>query len=119
MTRPKPLVPGRVRAVEHPFGWVPFRLLSSGILAELSAEASLLYFFLALVADPNGLSYWGDERMAQRLGLSQGLLQQARQELVQRDLVAHGGLLYQVLSLPPASQARSQTGQLLADSTDA
>ena len=114
MTRPKPLVPGRVRVVEHPFGWVPFRLLTSGILAELSAEASLLYFFLTLVADQKGLSYWSGERMAQQLGLPQGLLELARQELVDHDLVAHGGMLYQVLSLPPTKRAsapaRHQTG---------
>lgn len=107
MTRPKPLVPSRVRAVEHPFGWVPFRLLTSGTLKQLSAEASLLYFFLSLVADPKGLSYWGDERIAQQLGLPQCLLEQARQELVDRDLVAHGGLLYQVLSLPQTLRAPS------------
>jgi hypothetical protein len=86
--------------VEAPFGWVPFRLLTSGILAQLSAEASLLYFFLSLVADPEGLSYWSDERTAQQLGLSQGLLEPARQELVERDLVEYDGRLYQVLSLP-------------------
>ncbi len=101
MRRPKPLVPGRVRAVETPFGWVPFRLLTSGLLARLSAQASLLYFFLSLVADPKGLSYWSDERMAQELGLPRGLLESALQELVACDLVAHAGMLYQVLSLPP------------------
>lgn len=111
MTRPKPLVRGRVRTVEHPFGWVPFRLLTSGILKELSAEATLLYFFLSLVADPQGLSYWGDKRMAQQLGLPQGLLEQARQELLDRDLVAHGGMLYQVLSLPQTPDASAPSGR--------
>ncbi|MBE9509180.1 MAG: hypothetical protein IMY86_14170 [Chloroflexi bacterium] len=119
MTRPKPLVPGRVRAVEHPFGWVPFRLLTSGILKELSAEASLLYFFLTLVADPKGLSYWSDERMEQQLGLPQGLLELARQELLDRDLVAHGGMLYQVLSLPSTPRASARTSPQTVDRTDA
>ena len=101
MTRPKPLVPERVRTVEQPFGWVPFRLLTSGILKALSPEATLLYFFLSLVADKKGLSYWGDKHMAQQIGLPASLLEQACQELLDRDLVAHTGMLYQVLSLPP------------------
>ena len=40
-----------VRRLEKPFGWVPLRLLASELLAEPSAEATLLYFFLCLVAD--------------------------------------------------------------------
>ena len=40
-----------VRRLEKPFGWVPLRLLASELRAEPSAEATLLYFFLCLVAD--------------------------------------------------------------------
>lgn len=101
--RPKPLRPNRVRFVDAPFGWVPFRLLSSGLLAELSNGAALLYFFLCLVSDRQGLSYWGDARVQGVLGLSEAELERAREELCRRDLLAYGlGGLYQVLSLPSA-----------------
>ena len=101
--RPQPLRPDRVRCVERPFGWVPFRLLSSGLLAELSNGAALLYFFLCLVSDRRGLSYWGDARVQGVLGLSAAELDRAREELCGRDLLAYGlGGLYQVLSLPSA-----------------
>jgi hypothetical protein len=99
--RPKPLHPERVRTIERPFGWVPFRLLSSGLLTELSSGAALLYFFLCLVADRQGLSYWGDARIEGVLGLGEAELGRARKELCRRDLLAYGlGGLYQVLSLP-------------------
>ena len=99
--RPKPLRPDRVRFVDHPFGWVPFRLLSSGLLAELSVGAALLYFFLCLVSDRRGLSYWGNARVQGVLGLCEADLKRAREELCRRDLLAYGlGGLYQVLSLP-------------------
>ncbi|MFC1482474.1 hypothetical protein ACFL51_01575 [Myxococcota bacterium] len=99
--RPQPLRPQRVRFLERPFGWVPFRLLSAGLLAELSNGAALLYFFLCLVADRQGLSYWGDARIEGVLGLCEAELERAREELCGRDLLAYGlGGLYQVLSLP-------------------
>jgi len=98
--RPEPLRPDRVRRLETPFGWTPLRLLTSGLLAELSMEAKLLTFFLSLVSDRQGLSFWGDERVSEQLGLSRGELAQGRAELCRRDLLAYNGWLYQLLSLP-------------------
>ena len=97
---PRPLRLDRVRRLEKPFGWVPFRLLTSGLLAEPSAEATLLYFFLCLVADRQGLSFWSAERLSRQLGLSPGTLALGRAELCERNLLAFDGWLYQVLSLP-------------------
>ncbi len=109
--RPQPLRPERVRGVERPFGWVPFRLLRSGLLAQLSAAATLLYFFLCLVADPQGLSYWGDARMAQVLGLCEAEIARARVELCALDLLAWERGIYQVLSLPPVCGCAARGGQ--------
>ncbi len=110
--RPKPLRPDRVRFVDAPFGWVPFRLLSSGLLAELSNGAALLYFFLCLVSDRQGLSYWGDARVQGVLGLCEAELEHAREELCRRDLLAYGlGGFYQVLSLPSACAEASVFGR--------
>jgi len=100
MQRPSPLRADRLRTLERPFGWIPFRLLTSGLLAQLSSPAKLLYFFLCLVADAQGMSYYGGRRLTDLLGLGDLDLVLARNELVQRDLVAFDGRLYQLLSLP-------------------
>jgi hypothetical protein len=78
----------------------------------LSREALLLYLFLAAVADRHGLSFYSDTTLAARLRLSLPILAQARQELLDRDLIAHQLPLVQVLSLPaPAVSRRPEPGQ--------
>jgi hypothetical protein len=78
----------------------------------LSREALLLYLVLAAVADRHGLSFYSDHTLASRLRLSLPALERARQELLDRDLIAHQLPLVQVLSLPaPAVQRRPEPGQ--------
>lgn len=78
----------------------------------LSREAMLLYLFLAAVADRHGLSFYSDNKLASRLRLTLPLLAQARQELLERDLIAHQLPLVQVLSLPvPGVRRRAEPGQ--------
>jgi len=112
MRHHQPLRPDRLRNLERPFGWIPLRLLSSGWLQRLGRDAKLLYFFLCLVADRRGISYYGDALVCQRLGLSAPELAQARQELCHSDLLAFDGRVYQLLSLPrdrPASKPACAT----------
>ncbi len=66
----------------------------------LSREAMLLYLFLAAVADRHGLSFYSDHTLTSRLRLAPPVLQTARQELLDRDLIAIQLPLVQVLSLP-------------------
>ena len=73
----------------------------------LSRDALLLYFFLCAVADQNGLSYYSDITLAARLRLSATAIEQAREELLFRDLIAYQPPLTQVLSLPVIDQRRS------------
>lgn len=78
----------------------------------LSREAILLYLFFAAVADRHGLSFYSDSTLSCRLRLPRPVLEQARQELLERDLIAHQLPLVQVLSLPaPAVSRRLQPGQ--------
>ena len=78
----------------------------------LSRDAVLLYLFLAAVADRHGLSFYSDNTLTSRLRLSQPVLEQARQELLERDLIAHQLPLVQVLSLPtPGVSRRPEPGQ--------
>jgi hypothetical protein len=78
----------------------------------LSREAVLLYLFLAAVADRHGLSFYSDTTLTSRLRLAQPVLEQAREELLARDLIAHQLPLVQVLSLPsPGVSRRPEPGQ--------
>ena len=72
----------------------------------LSRDAMLLYFFLCAVADQNGLSYYSDVTLADRLRMSATSIEQAREELLLRDLIAYQPPLTQVLSLPAIDQRR-------------
>ena len=111
MKRPKPLRPDRKRTMEKPFGWVPFRILTSGLLTELTPSGKLLYFFLCLVADRYGVSFYGQKRLIGLLGLPEGEFARARTELCRFDLLAFDGRVYQVLSLPEDVYQGNQTGQ--------
>jgi hypothetical protein len=78
----------------------------------LSREAMLLYLFLTAVADRHGLSFYSDHTLGSRLQLSQPVLERARQELLERDLIACQLPLLQVLSLPtPTVSRRPEPGQ--------
>jgi hypothetical protein len=97
---PTPLRPDRIRAIEHerPFGWITLRVVTSGLLGQLSPAAKLVYFFLCLVADRQGVSFYGPKRII--LGLEPAQLSAAVAELRAEDVVAFDGTVYQVLSLP-------------------
>lgn len=101
---PLPLNTERIRHLEPPFGWIPFALVRSGLLGELASSSQQLYFFLCLVGDRRGMSFYGDRRLGELLHLSPPRLKTARAELIQHDLIGYDGRLYQVLSLPPAAR---------------
>jgi hypothetical protein len=78
----------------------------------LSREAVLLYLFLVAVADRHGLSFYSDHTLTTRLRLSAQVLEKAREELLERDLIAYQSPLVQVLSLPtPGVRRSSEPGQ--------
>jgi len=105
------LVPNRLRRPPATgWSWTDGRFVREH-MAHLSREAVLLYFFLAAVADKHGLSFYGDGTLATLLRMTLPALIQARDELLNRDLIAHEGRLTQVLSLlPPGQRRRSEPG---------
>jgi hypothetical protein len=106
------LVPQRLRRPPATgWSWVDRRFLREHG-DHLSHEAMLLYLFLAAVADRHGLSFYSDNTLTSRLRLTQPVLEQAREELLCRDLIAHQLPMVQVLSLPePGVSRRPQPGQ--------
>jgi hypothetical protein len=106
------LVPQRLRRPPATgWSWIDRRFLREHG-DRLSREAMLLYLFLAAVADRHGLSFYSDHTLSSRLRLTLPALAQAREELLERDLIAYQLPLVQVLSLPaPAVCRRAEPGQ--------
>lgn len=95
----------RVRRIQDGFSWIDRRFVRDGWAERLSREAVLVYLFLVAVADKDGLSFWGDLRVAGTLKLPPDALSAARDELVRAGLVAWERPLYQVLDLTPRAAA--------------
>jgi len=77
-----------VREPVGSFGWLEDRLLHEGLLARLGAEGVAVLTLLALAADRKGASFYGRARMAERLGLSGGQIDEGLRRLLALELVA-------------------------------
>ncbi|HEY5870062.1 MAG TPA: hypothetical protein VI542_31595 [Candidatus Tectomicrobia bacterium] len=84
------------------FSWVDQRLVRERRIEQLGHAACTLYLFLVTVADVQGLSYYADPSVCQRLSMTGAELHQARQTLITQGLVAYQRPLYQVLALDTA-----------------
>jgi hypothetical protein len=109
----RPVSLTKLRHVPRQFSWVDQRLVRERYIDHLTPEACALYLFLLTVADAQGLSYYADRSLGQRLSLSAALLRQARQTLIEQGLVAYRRPLYQVLALgaPEPAPADEPTAQ--------
>jgi len=90
----------RIRKIKGGFSFIPHRFLIDGFLSALSQKELLLYFFLVLVSDRYGLSFYSDDAICSLLGISVDDYRIARGGLMKKDLVAFDGTLFQVLALP-------------------
>jgi hypothetical protein len=94
------LKPDRIRKVGKGFSFIPHRFLTGGFLAALQPTEILLYMFLILAADRYGLSFYSYDAICNLLKLSLDQYIQARNALMEKDLIAFDGTLFQVLELP-------------------
>jgi hypothetical protein len=90
----------RVRKIAGSFAFIEHRFLRDGFLVALGHHELILYVFLVLAADRHGVSFYGYDRICSFLGLSVEEYIEARNQLIDKDLVAFDGALFQVLSLP-------------------
>ena len=104
-TLKKVLSPQRLRQVPEQFSWVDQALVQRRFIDRCDARAAALYLFLITVADVQGLSYYGDATLTQRLHMSAEELGAARAQLVKLELIAYQAPLYQVLALPGTKAA--------------
>jgi hypothetical protein len=100
MIEKSPLCPERIRKITGSFAFIEHRFIRDGFWSSLSQHELLLYVFLVLVADRNGLSYYSFDKICALLQLSLDDYLLARNALIKQDLIAFDGHLFQVLSLP-------------------
>lgn len=98
----RPILPDKLRRPPSQFSWVDQRFVRERYIDRLSHQACALYLFLVTVSDAQGLSYYADRSLCQRLSMTRTDLHQARQRLIQLGLVAYQHPLYQVLAVEPA-----------------
>jgi hypothetical protein len=101
-----PILPKRLRKVPKSFSWIDHRLVRDRHIERLSHGAMALYLFLVCVGDRQGLSYYGDQSLANKLNMKGANLDQARSELIGAGLVAWQRPIYQVLGLDPEPAPR-------------
>jgi len=127
MIKKKILKPGRIRHIQGGFSFIPHRFLTDGFLAVLDQKEILLYLFLIIVSDRNGLSFYSYDAICALLQLSVDDYIEARDALIKKDLIAFDGTLFQVLDLPgkpaqkevklsPQSHRRSEIRDLIQQS---
>jgi hypothetical protein len=95
----RPISLAKLRQVPSQFSWVDQRVVREHYIDQLSPEACALYLFLVTVADAQGLSFYSERSLCQRLSMTPAGLRQARQALSTLALVAYEHPLYQVLAL--------------------
>jgi len=100
MIRKRILNPHRVRRINGGFSFIPHRFLTDGFLSSLSQKELLLYLFLILVSDRYGLSYYSYDSICSLLQITLDQYIKARDVLMDRDLIAFDGTVFQVLDLP-------------------
>jgi hypothetical protein len=111
MIKKKVLNPERIRCIDGGFSFIPHRFITDRFLNALGKQELLLYLFLVLVSDRNGLSFYSYDTICTLLGLSLDEYIASRDSLVDKDLIAFDGTLFQVLSLPPKPVDRSKSKQ--------
>lgn len=93
------LCPSRVRRIPGQFSWVDQRLVRDRHISLCGCDALALYLFLITVADAQGLSYYSDGSIIDRLSFDCHRLSKARGELQKAGLIAYEKPIYQVLAL--------------------
>jgi len=100
MISKQPIVPERIRKILGSFSWIDHRILSDGFLKAMTSHEILLYFFLVLVGDKNGISFYSYDKICQLLKIGLDDYIQARNLLIKRSLNACHQGRFQVLALP-------------------
>jgi len=96
----EPINYSRLRRITGSFSWIDHRLLTQGYLEKMTPDEMLLYFFLILVGDKNGISFYNHDRIQGYLKMDVWTYARAREGLMHKALIACEEIRVQVLQLP-------------------
>jgi hypothetical protein len=116
MMKKKVLQPDRIRRINGSFAFIEHRFLRDGFFESLTPNELLLYLFLTLVANKDGISWYPYDKIC---GILKWILDEyldARNGLICKNLIAFNGHVFQVLDLP--DQPRDQEIKLLETKQD-
>ncbi len=108
MIQKKLLNPTRVRKIEGSFSFLEHRFMRQGFFENLTQHELLLYLFLVLASDRQGISYYSYDRICSITGITLDEYICARDGLINTDLLAFDGPFFQVLALPTHAVIRDQ-----------
>lgn len=110
--------PKNIRKIKNSFAWIDHRLMRGGYLNIMTHEDVMLYLFLILAADQNGVSFYRKEKICDILSLKFNQFEIAKDRLMNMKLIAFEP--YSVLSpnghyqvLPILTKAPDYTQQLM------
>ena len=102
----QPVDPARIRSLPRQFWPLDRRLVYEKHICAMSTEAFALYAFLECVSDPEGLSFYSDERICETLDWSLNGLWDARDRLLRGGFLLYRRPIYQLLNLPEVEAER-------------
>jgi hypothetical protein len=115
--------PKNIRKIKDSFAWIDHRLIRNGFLETMTHHDMVLYLFLILAADRNGVSFYRKEKICQAVSLDFSQFEIARDRLVNMNLIVFES--YSVLSpngyyqvLPIEAKAPDYSKQIIERLTD-
>ena len=118
MDNQRVLVSERVRKINGSFAFIEHHFLQDGYWSSLNHQELVMYFFLVMVGDRSGVSYYSYDKICSFLSFTLEEYIDVRNALIDKDLIAFDGARFQVLSLPvratqspPLFKDRKRDGQ--------
>ena len=80
--------PKNIRNLNGSFAWLDHRLIRNGFIRIMTHSDMVLYLFLVLAADKNGVSFYRKEKICDTLEIDWSEFERAKARLIQMDLLA-------------------------------
>ena len=80
--------PKNIRNIKGSFAWIDHRLIRNGFINVMTHNDIVLYLFLILAADKNGVSFYRKEKMCETMSLDYNQFEVARDRLITMKLIA-------------------------------